>query len=90
MIGFFADCVYEEATISLESGDLLVAYTDGITEAFNEEGVEFGETRLRELLQANSHLSVAAVGKRILETLRHWCATSPQHDDLTFIIMKMK
>ncbi|HKS26576.1 MAG TPA: SpoIIE family protein phosphatase [Pyrinomonadaceae bacterium] len=90
VIGFFADCVYEEATIELERGDLLVAYTDGITEAFNEEGAEFGETRLRELLLENSHLSVAALGERILETLRLWCATAPQHDDLTFIIMKMK
>ncbi|HEX8176448.1 MAG TPA: SpoIIE family protein phosphatase [Pyrinomonadaceae bacterium] len=90
VIGFFEDCVYEEATIELEQGDLLVAYTDGLTEAFNEEGSEFGEGRLRELLVGNSHLSAPALGERILESMRDWCASAPQHDDLTFIIMKMK
>ncbi|HEX8746080.1 MAG TPA: SpoIIE family protein phosphatase [Pyrinomonadaceae bacterium] len=90
VIGFFEDCVYEEATIGLEPGDLLVAYTDGLTEAFNEEGAEFGEGRLRELLVNNSHLSAPALGERILEGVRDWCASAPQHDDLTFVIMKMR
>lgn len=90
VIGFFEDCVYEEAIVRLESGDLLVAYTDGLTEAFNEAGEEFGEGRLRELLVAHSHLEASALGERILDSVRQWCASEPLHDDLTLVIMKMK
>jgi sigma-B regulation protein RsbU (phosphoserine phosphatase) len=90
VIGFFEDCVYEEATITLESGDLLVAYTDGLTESFNAEGEEFGEERLREVLLENSHLTASALGERILEHVQEWCSTAPPHDDLTLVIMKMK
>lgn len=90
VIGFFEDCVYEEATITLESGDLLIAYTDGLTESFNAEGEEFGEERLRDVLLENSHLTPDALGERILESVRQWCSTAPQHDDLTLVIMKMK
>jgi sigma-B regulation protein RsbU (phosphoserine phosphatase) len=90
VIGFFEDCVYEEATIALESGDLLVAYTDGLTESFSPDGEEFGEERLRRILLENSHLSANALGERILENVRDWCAQAPQHDDLTFVVMKMK
>lgn len=90
VIGFFEDCVYEEATISMESGDMLVAYTDGLTEAFNADGEEFGGHRLCEMLLADSHLSLPELGERILESVRAWCSHTPQHDDLTFVIMKMK
>jgi sigma-B regulation protein RsbU (phosphoserine phosphatase) len=90
VIGFFEDCVYEEATITLESGDLLVAYTDGLTESFNAEGEEFGEERLREVLLENSHLTASTLGERILENVQEWCSTAPPHDDLTLVIMKMK
>lgn len=90
VLGFFEDCVYEEATITLESGDLLVAYTDGLTESFNPEALEFGEERLREVLLENSHLSARELGEKILERVEDWCASAPQHDDLTFVIMKMK
>ena len=90
VIGYFEDCVYEEATVHLESGDLFVACTDGVTEAFNLEGEEFGEERLCKLLLESSHLSAAELGERILSTVLRWRDQTPQHDDLTLVIMKMK
>lgn len=90
VIGFFEDCVYEEATIRLESGDVLVAYTDGLTEAFNEEGEEYGEQRLRQALNESSLLTASAIGERILESVRTWCGNTPLQDDLTLVVMKMK
>jgi phosphoserine phosphatase RsbU/P len=90
VIGFFEDCVYEEATIRLESGDLLVVFTDGLTESFNPEGEEFGEEQLCLLLLENSDLTADALGEKILERVRAWCSHTPPHDDLTFVIMKMK
>lgn len=90
VIGFFEDCFYEEATIELQSGDVLVAYTDGLTESFNVDGEEFGERRLSEALLENSHLAPCELGEKILEIVRQWSGQTPLHDDLTFLIMKMK
>jgi phosphoserine phosphatase RsbU/P len=90
VIGFFEGCVYEEATIALQSGDLFIAYTDGLTEAFNEEGLEYSVERLCELLTANAHLSPQLLGEAILKSVGEWRASAPRHDDLTLLIMKMK
>ena len=90
VIGVFSDCFYEQETIQMESGDLLVAYTDGVTEALNREGEEFGETRLQEALAAVTHLSADEVRNHVVERVRAWCTDAPQHDDLTFVVLKVK
>jgi sigma-B regulation protein RsbU (phosphoserine phosphatase) len=90
VIGVFRSCVYEQETVQLQSGDLLLAYTDGVTEAFNADGEEFGEERLQELLRSSSHMSADEVRDMVVHCVRNWCATAPQHDDLTFIVLKVK
>lgn len=90
VIGVFRSCVYEQETVQLQSGDLLLAYTDGVTEAFNADGEEFGEERLEELLRSSSHMSADEVRDTVVRCVRDWCATAPQHDDLTFIVLKVK
>jgi phosphoserine phosphatase RsbU/P len=90
VIGVFSDCVYEQETIQLERGDVLVAYTDGVTEALNSEGEEFGECRLEQVLAASTRLSAEEISARIVERVRQWCGSAPQHDDLTFIVLKVK
>jgi sigma-B regulation protein RsbU (phosphoserine phosphatase) len=90
VIGVFRSCVYEQETVQLQSGDLLLAYTDGVTEAFNSDGEEFGEERLEELLRSSSHMSADEVRDTVVRCVRDWCATAPQHDDLTFIVLKVK
>lgn len=90
VIGVFRSCVYEQETVQLQSGDLLLAYTDGVTEAFNVDGEEFGEERLEELLRSSSHMSADEVRDTVVRCVRDWCATAPQHDDLTFIVLKVK
>jgi len=90
VIGVFRSCVYEQETVQLQSGDLLLAYTDGVTEAFNADGEEFGEERLQELLRSSSHMSADEVRDTVVHCVRNWCATAPQHDDLTFIVLKVK
>jgi sigma-B regulation protein RsbU (phosphoserine phosphatase) len=89
-LGLFDKSRYEQETIETKSGDLLVAYTDGVTEALNIEGEEFGEARLQEVLAASSHLSADEVRERIVHRVRAWCQGAPQHDDLTFVILKVK
>ena len=57
VVGMLPGMSYEEATVDLCSGDVLLAYTDGVTEAHNPEHVEFGEERLKTLLSEVAHLS---------------------------------
>jgi sigma-B regulation protein RsbU (phosphoserine phosphatase) len=90
VIGFFEDCVYEEGVIALASGDVLVAYSDGLTEAFSPDGEEFGEQRLSDILLENPDLDAHVLGARILEEVRDWSNHAPLHDDLTLVIMKVK
>lgn len=90
IIGAFHGSVYEQETIQMHSGDLLLAYTDGVTESFNLEGEEFGEERLKNLLSSSSHLSAQDLSEKIVDSVRYWCHDTPQHDDLTLVVMKVK
>jgi sigma-B regulation protein RsbU (phosphoserine phosphatase) len=90
VVGLFDPCIYEQETIQLESGDLLVAYTDGVTEALNCAGEEFGEHRLQDAIAKTSHLGAEQVRDLLVREIQDWCDGAPQHDDLTFLIMKVK
>ena len=90
VIGVFSDCTYEQETIQLRADDVLVAYTDGVTEALNQEGEEFGECRLERVLSQSAHLSADEIRERVVERVRQFCGPAPQHDDLTFVVMKVK
>jgi phosphoserine phosphatase RsbU/P len=90
IIGAFDQCEYEQDTITLESGDILIAYTDGVTESFNAAGEEFGEARLRELASASAHLSALELTDQIVESVRDWSGDTSQFDDLTLVVMKVK
>jgi sigma-B regulation protein RsbU (phosphoserine phosphatase) len=89
-LGLFDKSRYEQETIEMRCGDLLLAYTDGVTEALNTEGEEFGEARLKELLASCAHLSAEEVRARLVHRVRAWCQGAPQHDDLTFVVFKVK
>ena len=90
IIGAFPLSAYQQETIQMQSGDLLLAYTDGVTEAFNPVEEEFGEQRLRHLLASSAHLSAHDLTEKIVETVREWCLDTPQHDDLTLVVMKVR
>ena len=90
VIGMFAQASYEEAKVDLQSGDVLVAFTDGVTEALNIGEEEYGEERLKELLKSVAHLPVGDMSTRITKSLREWIGDAPQHDDLTFLVLKVK
>jgi phosphoserine phosphatase RsbU/P len=90
VIGLLENCAYENCVIDLSSGDVLVAYTDGLSEARNPEGEEFGEERLTQLVSAISGLSADEMRERIIENVRDWQQDAPQHDDMTMVIVKVK
>jgi sigma-B regulation protein RsbU (phosphoserine phosphatase) len=90
MIGAFDNCSYEQQTLQLDAGDVLVAYTDGVTEALNASDEEFGEERLRQMVASSLHLSAAELAERVVEEVRDWCSESGQQDDLTLVVMKVR
>jgi sigma-B regulation protein RsbU (phosphoserine phosphatase) len=90
VLGIFCDTEFEEEEIELRSGDTLVAFTDGLIEARNPLGEEFGEDRLIEVLLENAALPAAEVEKRILRSVEDWTAEAEQEDDLTLVILKVK
>ncbi|HWQ34359.1 MAG TPA: SpoIIE family protein phosphatase [Blastocatellia bacterium] len=90
VIGLLENCEYSCETVTLESGDILVAYTDGVTEAFNPHGEEFGEERLRRVIARYAHLSASELSTRIMLAITDWCQDAPQHDDQTLVIARVK
>ena len=78
---------YEDAEIDLHPGDLFVAFTDGVTEARDSDGEEFGEERLKDLLrQARAASRPRTVSSLLAARMQAWIAGAEQHDDLTFVI----
>jgi len=90
IIGTFLNERYEQETIQLQSGDILVVYTDGVTEALNPAGVEFGEERLRSILVECLRLPARASAERVMAKVLEWQGQASQHDDITLIVAKVK
>jgi putative ABC transport system permease protein len=87
IIGMFAQAAYEEALLELRPGDVLMLFSDGVSEAHNPAEEEFGEERLKELLRRAGHLPVNDMAAAVMGELKNWMLDAPQHDDLTFVLM---
>jgi phosphoserine phosphatase RsbU/P len=85
----FADLL-EEQTLVLGVGDVLVLYTDGITEAMNTESDLFGDSRLSRIVEEHGHLDSAELRERILREIEAFVGSADQHDDMTMILMKVE
>ena len=82
------DSMLEQVEVKTETGDIVVFYTDGITEAMNMARQEYGEQRFKEIIQANRDLSANQIKDAILRSLAKFRGSAPPHDDLTLIVMK--
>ena len=89
VLGMFPEVDYEEAAIELSPDDLLVAFTDGVTEALNPLGEEFGEERLKDLLRGAIGVPAETVSATLAERMREWIGAAEQHDDLTFVVVAL-
>src|SRR5439155_7440814 len=90
VVGMFPEMEYEEATVELFSGDVLLAFTDGVPEAHNPENEEFGEERLQQLLRRSVHLPSNEISARLSAEMKDWIRDAEQYDDLTFIVLKVR
>jgi serine phosphatase RsbU (regulator of sigma subunit) len=79
----------EEDTIQLHAGDVIVLYTDGITEAMNVSSELFGESRLSRIVEEHGHLESVELRERILREIEAFVGSADQHDDMTMILLKV-
>jgi sigma-B regulation protein RsbU (phosphoserine phosphatase) len=87
-LGIIPEKQYEERPVQINSGDILVMYTDGVTDAENERAELFGTDRLVDLVKANRELSAEQIRMRVVEEVIKFNAASAQFDDLTLMIIK--
>jgi serine phosphatase RsbU (regulator of sigma subunit) len=90
VLGLFPDVEYQDVEVRLEPGDLLAAFSDGLVEAHNPAGNEFGEERLIPLLERHMDLSAAEIEALVLQAVREWTAGAEQEDDLTLVVLKRR
>jgi sigma-B regulation protein RsbU (phosphoserine phosphatase) len=90
VVGIFPDADFEQETIRLQSGDVLLAYTDGIVESVNEYGEEFGEQRLIDLVRHKRDLSADQLQKAIVDEVLSWAFEEERDDDMTLIVARLR
>jgi len=90
VVGAFPDVPYEQSRLKLESGDLLVCYTDGITEPENEYGEMFGEQRLIDLLRSHATREAGEVAEAVVSAVRDWTASPELQDDMTLLVARKR
>jgi sigma-B regulation protein RsbU (phosphoserine phosphatase) len=88
-LGVVPDVTIAATALDLRHGDLLVLYTDGVTEAFNDRDEAFGEERLREFLYANRDKPARALLEALVAEIRQFTGTAPQSDDITLAVVKV-
>jgi serine phosphatase RsbU (regulator of sigma subunit) len=83
------ESLLEEVTLRLGVGDVVLLFTDGVTEAMNAEGEPFGEERVAALLEEHGELPFEELRERILREIRAFVGDTGLHDDLTLVLLKV-
>ena len=89
VVGLFGDMVYPEGVVELAEGDIVVAFSDGITEPENDYG-DFGEDRLAQIVEENRHLPLARISDAILAAVVDWIGGEEQPDDMTVVLARAR
>jgi phosphoserine phosphatase RsbU/P len=88
ILGILATADYQEHRVKLEPGDILVIYSDGVTEAANAEGEDFGVERLVRTVSANRERSAAEILDAVNRALAEYTGAAAQSDDITMIVAR--
>ena len=89
VVGLFDNLSFPEATVQLRPGDVLVAYSDGVTEPENDYG-EFGEERLIQLVRDNRHLPLERITEIVTTAVADWIGDNEQPDDVTLVLARAR
>jgi sigma-B regulation protein RsbU (phosphoserine phosphatase) len=89
-LGMFDDVTYEEWSVILDPGDILVFHSDGLSEAPDLQGRQFGVPRLAELIEAHAALSASELADRMISEVQEFTQGAPLQDDRTLVVMKVQ
>ncbi len=87
-LGILSSATYQSGVVQLQSGDWLVIFTDGLVEAVNARGEEYDEQRLHSMLTAGVDAKPQELLRRIMADLDVFVGDTPQHDDVTCLLIK--
>jgi len=90
VLGLFADNHYEEERVTLEPDDLLLVFSDGLPEANDPEGNEFGDDRIEELVKTHRGMQPQALLEQVLQDVCIFSAGAPARDDLTLLVLRYR
>ena len=88
ILGFMEDFAFKEQVVPFNSGDLLLVYSDGITEAMNADEEEFGENRLVEVTLKHRDELASTLIEKIIAAVKLHTGDAPQMDDITLVVIK--
>jgi sigma-B regulation protein RsbU (phosphoserine phosphatase) len=89
MLGVFEEAVFEQATVEMQAGDLLVVYSDGVCDALNQRGDDYGDGRLESCVRTHATLAAAPLMERILEDVTTFSEGVPPFDDMTVVVARV-
>jgi phosphoserine phosphatase RsbU/P len=90
VVGMFRESPYQQASLTLEPGDILIGFTDGVSEAMNIQDEEWGEERLLPALKACANRKAAEMIPSVMDAADRFVDGAPQHDDMTLVVMKLE
>jgi phosphoserine phosphatase RsbU/P len=89
VVGMIPQFSYRQTTVELNPGDLLVMYTDGVSEAMNPAEEEWGEERMTSAIERCEGLSAAGTVEQILQAADEFARGAKQHDDMTLVVLRV-
>ncbi len=90
VLGFMGDRTFNQATVAFQPGDLLVCYTDGVTEAMNQNDEEYGEERFVELLRNVADQPLKQIKSAVLESIENFTGSKEFADDVTLLLARIE
>jgi phosphoserine phosphatase RsbU/P len=90
VVGLLPEASYQQCILTLEPGDILLGYTDGISEAMNHEDEEWGEDRMIAKAATCVDLSAQQMLECLFDAAEEFASGAPQHDDMTLVLMKIE
>jgi sigma-B regulation protein RsbU (phosphoserine phosphatase) len=88
VLGVLEGHPFEQETVTLAPGDVIVIYSDGVTEAMDSAETEFGEDRLGEIISSHLDDSASDLIDRIFTSVKNHAGDHPQSDDMTMVVVK--
>ena len=88
VLGLFEHAIFEEEALTLSPGDVIVSFSDGVTEAMNMEGEEFGDDHLVDLVQSYRDKTPEALLEALMADVRTFCGEATQSDDITVVLVR--